>query len=109
MTISQRRGVQHGLLLWITLVLLAACGGSGNSTPTYIVSGTVSGLLTGTSVVLQDNGADNLTISANGTVGFHTQIAGGGHYVVTVLTQPTGENCTVTSGGGRGHVHSDLL
>jgi 6-phosphogluconolactonase (cycloisomerase 2 family) len=100
MTISQRRGGQHGILLWLTLGLLAACGGGGNSTPTYIVSGTVSGLLTGTSVVLQDNGADNLTISANGTVGFHSQIAGGGHYAVTVLTQPTGENCTVTSGGG---------
>ena len=43
----------------------------------YTISATVSGL-TGT-LVLQDNGSDNLTITANGTFPFATQIAGGGY------------------------------
>ena len=62
----------------------------------YTISATVSGL-TGT-LVLQDNGSDNLTITANGTFPFATQIAGGGSYNVTVLTQPVGETCTLGNG-----------
>src|SRR3989442_14066313 len=62
--------------------LLAACsgvkqtsgGGGGGGSATHTISATVSGL-SGTGLVLQDNGADNLTVSANGTVTFAT--AGG--------------------------------
>jgi Regulator of chromosome condensation (RCC1) repeat len=57
---------------------------------------TVSGLPAGTSVVLQDNGGDNLTVSANSTLtNFATPIARGATYAVTVLTQPTGATCSV--------------
>ena len=65
---------------------------------TYSVGGTVSGL-TGT-VVLQDNGGDNLSLSANGPFTFATALAGGAAYNVTVQTNPTGQTCTVTSGSG---------
>ena len=59
---------------------------------------TVSGLPSGASVVLQDNGGDNLTVSATGTLtNFATPIARGAAYAVTVLTQPTGATCTVGS------------
>ncbi len=65
---------------------------------TFNISATVSGLLSGTSVVLQDNAADNLTISSNGiTTNFNTAIATGSAYAVTVLTQPAGATCTVGS------------
>jgi len=66
--------------------------------PTYSVGGTVSGL-SGT-VVLQDNGGDNLTVTANGSFTFATQLASGAAYKVTVKTNPTGQTCTVANGSG---------
>ncbi|MHB8535389.1 MAG: hypothetical protein ACYDBW_08085 [Sulfuricaulis sp.] len=65
------------------------------------VSGTVSGL-SGTGLVLQNNGWDNLSISANGSFTFGTGITSGASYSVTVLTQPGSPNqtCTVTNGSG---------
>ncbi len=65
---------------------------------TATVGGTVSGLI-GT-VVLQDNGGDSLTISANGGFTFATLVATGSPYSVTVLTQPTRQTCTVANGAG---------
>ena len=49
--------------------------GSGSGGTAYSVGGTVSGL-SGT-VVLQDNGADTLSVAANGSFTFATQLAGG--------------------------------
>ena len=68
------------------------------STNAYTVGGTVSGL-SGT-VVLQDNGGDNLTINSNGSFTFATPVAQGAPYSVTVLTQPKGQTCSVTNGSG---------
>jgi hypothetical protein len=66
---------------------------------TYTIGGTVSGL-TGTGLVLQDNGGNNLAVSASGSFTFSTAVDNGAAYSVTVLTQPTGQSCTVTSGSG---------
>ena len=68
------------------------------STAPYTVGGTVSGL-SGT-VVLQDNGGDNLSVAANGPFTFKTSLAGGAAYSVTVLTNPSGQSCTVSGGSG---------
>jgi hypothetical protein len=62
------------------------------------VGGTVSGL-SGT-VVLQDNGGDNLSVSSNGTFTFSTTLAAGQTYNVTVATNPSGQQCTVSNGSG---------
>jgi hypothetical protein len=75
-------------------------GGGGNgSTTTFTIGGTVTGL-TGTGLVLQDNGSDSLTISGNGPFTFHTAVSGA--YSVTVSTQPSNpaQTCTVTNGSG---------
>lgn len=104
--------------LWLLVVgQLVACGGGGGggeaSSPTpsssapamYSVSVTVTGL-NGTGLVLQNNGANDLTISANGTATFATQIASGRAYSVTVKTLPTAplgqqsQVCDVSNGGG---------
>jgi hypothetical protein len=66
--------------------------------PTYTIGGTVTGL-TG-SVTLLDNGANSLTLSADGSFTFTTALAAGSAYAVTVSTQPTGETCTVSNGSG---------
>jgi hypothetical protein len=65
---------------------------------TYTVGGTVSGL-SGT-LVLQNNGANNLTIAVNGPFTFSTALANASPYKVTVLTQPSGQTCTVSNGVG---------
>ena len=70
------------------------------STNAYTVGGTLSGLAGSQSVVLQDNGTDNLTLSSNGSFTFATSVAQGSPYNVTVLTQPTIQTCTVTNGSG---------
>ncbi len=54
---------------------------------TYSVGGIVSGL-TGTGLVLQNNGGDDLVISSNGAFTFSGEIAAGGAYAVSVRTQP---------------------
>jgi hypothetical protein len=71
------------------------------TTNTYTIAGTVSGL-SGTGLVLQDNGGDNLAVTANGAFTFPTKVASGGAYAVTVHTQPSSpaQTCTVTSGAG---------
>ena len=71
---------------------------------TYTIGGTVAGLGTGSSVVLQNNAGDNIPVSANGAFTFTTPLANGAAYAVTVLTQPTapgpGQSCIVTAGTG---------
>ncbi len=62
------------------------------------VGGTVSGLA-GT-LVLQDNGGNNLSVSSNGTFTFPTTLAAGQTYNVTVATNPSGQQCTVSNGAG---------
>jgi alpha-tubulin suppressor-like RCC1 family protein len=72
-----------------------------NTTVTFTIGGTVSGL-SGTGLVLQDNSGDNLSVSANGSFTFATPLASGSNYSVTVLTEPTNpsQTCAVAGGGG---------
>lgn len=92
----------------VVLLTLGGCGGgSGPSTPTppppptFTLGGTVTGL-TGTGLVLQNNGGDTLSITTNGPFTFSSALNAGAAYAVTVLTQPINppQNCTVASGSG---------
>ncbi|MBK8286861.1 MAG: hypothetical protein IPK97_19460 [Ahniella sp.] len=73
-------------------------------TTTYTIGGTVSGLAAGNSVVLQNNGGDNLTVAANGSFTFATSVVDGGAYNVSVLTQPTTPNQVCTASANTGTV-----
>ena len=66
---------------------------------TYTVGGTVTGL-TGSGLVLQNNGGDNLVVTTDGPFTFPTAIAAGASYSVTVQSQPSGQTCTVTNATG---------
>jgi hypothetical protein len=72
------------------------------TTNDYTIGGTLSGLAANDSVVLQDNGGNNLTVSSNGAFTFVTPVPSGGTYAVTVLTNPSNpsQNCVVNSGSG---------
>jgi len=87
----------------IVLFSLSGCGGeSNNSSPsTYTIGGTVSGL-SGSGLVLKNNGGDDLNISGNGGFTFSAAITDGNAYAVTVSTQPSSpaQTCSVTNGSG---------
>ncbi len=70
-----------------------------NSTPTYTVGGSVSGL-SGT-LLLHNNGGDDLSLTANGAFTFATALADNAAYSVTVASQPNGQSCIVTNGTGK--------
>ncbi len=84
---------------------LSGCGdinevGVGLTGQTFTIGGSVSGL-SGT-LVLQNNGSDDLTLNGNGSFAFTTAIAQGAGYSVTVKTQPSGQTCTIGNGTGTG-------
>ena len=74
--------------------------GSSNVPVVYVIGGTVTGLPTGQSVVLQNNGANDLSVTKNGSFAFSSELVVGASFSVTVLAQPTGATCTVASGTG---------
>ena len=72
--------------------------GTNSSASTFTVGGTISGL-SGT-VVLENNGGNDLSTSANGAFAFSTPLAQGAAYNVTVQTNPSGQTCTVANPSG---------
>src|ERR1700734_3819502 len=92
----------RNICLLTAALALVACHHS-TSTSDYTVGGTITGLGSG-SVVLIYNGSTTLTISAatalaTPTWTFPGTFPANSSYVVTVATQPAGELCEVTSGG----------
>jgi len=82
----------------LSLLALVACGGFGTDA---IIGGTLSGLGTGLSVVLSNNGADSLSLAANGNFVFATKVAAGGAYSVAIVTQPIAQTCSVGNATGK--------
>ncbi len=103
---SERAEIASLLYSALTVSLslaLSACGGGGgggSSAPGYTISGSVSGLASGQTLTLQDNNLDVLTVDANGPFTFAKSVTAGGSYRVTVTSQPTGQNCSVSNGVG---------
>ena len=71
-----------------------------SQTPRFALGGTLSGLTAGASVVLSNNGANELTLAANGSFQFSQQVVQGASYSVSVATPPGGQTCTVSNGSG---------
>ena len=101
-----------GLLFIIISFLLVSCSGSNSSSnPTdgdlkpadqetrFTIGGTVSGL-EGSGLVLQNNGADDHAITNNGPFVFATLLASGAQYSVSIMTQPSEQECSLTHGTG---------
>ena len=77
------------------VMCVSACGGGGTS-----IGGSLTGLASGNTVVLEDNGANALTLAANGSFQFSQSIGDSASYGVTVSTQPAGQVCSVSNGSG---------
>ncbi len=68
------------------------------------IGGTLSGLVVGSgSVVLQNNGHDNLSLSNNGSFHFATPLGDNQYYSVTVYSAPAGQSCSVVNGSGKAY------
>jgi uncharacterized delta-60 repeat protein len=80
----------------------AACGSDSTAPPgaKFTLGGTLTGLTAGKSLVLQNNGGDNRSLTADGAFTFATSLSGQADYAVTVSTQPSGMFCGVANGGG---------
>jgi len=92
-TVNNGHGIVSGAVVSGVAIICSA--------DSYTVGGTVSGYA-GSSLVLQNNGSDDLTINAGGNFTFSSAVANGSNYTVTVLTQPGSLNqmCTVSNGSG---------
>jgi sugar lactone lactonase YvrE len=88
------------LLCASVLVSLAACGGHDGDSSGYSIGGTVTGLASGASLTLTDNGGDALTVSASGTFSFATSLQRGAAYTVAIKSAPPLQTCTVSAGSG---------
>ena len=93
------------LLMFIGLAIaLSGCGGSSSTTNhitvplTYTIGGTIAGL-SGT-VVLQNNGADNLSLSNDGAFVFSVTVQPNASYDINVVAQPANQTCSVSNASG---------
>ena len=104
------------VVLASVLALLAACGGSSQSTPNviqgageyggtstnaYTLGGTVAGL-SGNGLVLEMNDGSDQPVETNGAFAFPGSLASGTAYSISIKHQPAvrREICTVTNGSG---------
>lgn len=92
-------------LMWIAALSVAGCGGGG-STPavpaqkTATVAGGISGMSSGATALLANNGTEIIAVNANGSFKFPTPLAAGAAYSVVLFANPTGNACTVANGSG---------
>jgi hypothetical protein len=92
------------LLLTSLAAALTGCGHSSDSSTTaivpltYSIGGSIAGL-SGT-IVLQDNGGDNLALSHDGSFAFSVTLQPNSPYDVTIATQPANQVCSVSDPSG---------
>jgi hypothetical protein len=86
--------------------VLSGCGHGSSDTNTntitvpltYSIGGSIAGL-SGT-IVLQNNGGDNLSLSNNGAFTFDITLQPNASYDVTIATQPANQVCSISNGSG---------
>jgi hypothetical protein len=80
---------------------------SDGSPSTVTIGGTVTGLA-GSGLLLVNEGGDPLAITADGPFTFHTHVAPGSSYAVTVSAQPVSPWQTCAVAGGTGTATGDV-
>lgn len=111
---SRKFRIHKYIAVWLSSVPFAACGGggaggsgssggngNGGRSQSYTVGGAVAGL-SGSGLVLEDNGADDLKVVSAGSFTFATRLVIGTKYGVSVKTQPSSpsQTCVVNNGSG---------
>ena len=95
------------VLLSLPVIGLAAVlSGCGHSTQPVVIAppttDSIGGIVAGLSgtVVLQNNGGDNLSLSSDGSFVFPVTLQPNTPYAVTVVTQPLNQVCSISNGTG---------
>ncbi len=70
------------------------------TTTSFTIGGSASGLGSGKSLILNNNGSTAMTVTTNGSFTLPGSFTGGLAYNITVGTQPSGQNCSVSNGSG---------
>ena len=70
------------------------------TTNQYTIGGTITGLASGQSVTLLNNGANSLIASNNGNFIFSNSIVSGGSYSVAISSQPSSQICSARNASG---------
>jgi len=91
-TVVNGKGVISGANV---IDILVSC-----SVDTYTIGGNIIGLDEYKSITLQNNGGDDLEVTAEGSFTFLTPLAYGLTYSVTVLTYPVSQVCSVKNSTG---------
>lgn len=65
----------------------------------HTIGGFLDGLAAGETVILQNNGKDDIAVSGDGAFAFSSKIADGDRYDVTVTALPENKYCTIDSKG----------
>ncbi|HEX2791785.1 MAG TPA: kelch repeat-containing protein [Steroidobacteraceae bacterium] len=84
--------------------VLSGCGSHSDSSTsitvplTYSIGGSIAGL-SGT-IVLQNNGGDNISLTSNGAFSFDVTVQPNAPYAVTIFTQPANQVCSISNGSG---------
>ncbi|MEZ5496597.1 MAG: FG-GAP repeat protein [Gammaproteobacteria bacterium] len=73
------------------------------TTNQYSIGVNVTGLISGSEIVLQNNGGDDLSVTDNGSYNFATALDDESNYNVTILSQPSSpiQECFVNLGVGQ--------
>ena len=80
-------------------LLLSHNAGAYVAANTYRLGGSVSGLVAGGTLVI-NNGTTTLSIASSGTFSFPLTVSSGTNYAITVAAQPAGQLCSVINGSG---------
>jgi cysteine-rich repeat protein len=68
--------------------------------PTYSVGGNITGNLNGGTIVLRNNGGNNLSRSSLGSFTFSNPLSAGSNYNATIFTQPASATCQISNASG---------
>lgn len=85
----------------LAILAAAACSALHATAATYTIGGKLSGLKSGASVTLLNNGGNALKLTHTGSFTFTKALASGAAYDVSVGVQPAGQVCSVTVGTGK--------
>lgn len=69
-------------------------------TNSYQIGGSLTGMASSKSIIIQLNAANDLTLTANGSFAFSTMLNYNASYAITVKTNPTSQACSVINSTG---------
>lgn len=98
-----------GVLAGVLSVLIGCGGGgSGTTTPNFLLGGTLAGLAAGQQILLLSGAGTQVTLTANGNFRFPDRLPQGSKFNLSVQQQPASQSCTVSNGSDAVGIKADV-